>query len=200
MRRVGLGALLALVASLALADVSAASVKVKIKTVNYSISGKTGEQLLDQMDRHGPKHGFLTRAIAQTRYSITWAIDWRERGGTCRVAAAAAELTVTYTFPKVSGRLSPDLRRRWARFMAGVRKHEETHGRIARQMVRAAEKSIAGLSFKKDRGCRRTRAEVKKRIDRIYSKHEARQYAFDRTEHAEGGHVEGLVMMLGVGK
>lgn len=196
MRRLGLGLPLALAASLALTAEASATVKVKTKTVNYSITGKSGEALLDQMDRRGPKHGFLTRAIAQTGYSIDWAVDWRERAGTCRVADATATLSITYTFPKISGAVSPDLRRRWTRFMAGVHRHEETHGRIARQMVRAAERSIAGLSVKNDAGCRKTRAEVKRRVDRIYEEYEARQFAFDRVEHAEGGNVDRLVGLL----
>jgi predicted secreted Zn-dependent protease len=152
------------------------------------------------MDRRGPKHGFLTHAIAQTSYTVSWAIDWKEEDGNCRVANAAATLSITYTYPQVKGTMSPDLARRWARFMAGVHKHEETHGRIARQMVGVAERSVSGLSFADDRRCRRTQAELKKRIATTYAKYEARQIEFDRVEHAEGGHVEALVTSLGKGK
>lgn len=200
MRGLGFAAGLGLAASLALTGMAHASVTVKTKTVTYSIAGKNGEELLDAMDRRGPKHGFLTRAIAQTSYTITWAVDWREKAGGCSIANAAADLVITYNYPKVSGAMSSDLKRRWARFMAGVRKHEETHGRIARQMVKAAERSISGLSLRDDRGCRRTQSEVKKRVAKVYAEYEARQMAFDRSEHAEGGNVEGLVTLLGRGK
>ena len=71
---------------------------------------------------------------------------WAERNGTCRVKKAEARLSMTYTFPVLTGDVSPQLRKRWTRFMKGVVKHEETHGTIARQMVRAAELSIAGLA------------------------------------------------------
>ena len=73
-------------------------------------------------------------------------------------------------------------------------------GGIARQMVDAAEKSVSGLSYQNDRRCRRTQAELKKRIAMTYAKYEARQIEFDRVEHAEGGHVEALVTLLGNGK
>ena len=96
--------------------------------------------------------------------------------------------------------MSPDLKRRWNRFMAGVRKHEETHGRLARQMVDAAEKSVSACPHDDDRRCRKTQAELKKRIAMAYAKYEARQIAFDEVEHAEGGNVEGLVSLLGKGK
>lgn len=197
MHRLGLAAGLGVAASLALTAMASASVTVKTRTVSYSISGKTGDQLLDAMDRHGPKHGFLTRAIAQTSYTISWSIDWQEQAARCRVADAQAELAITYSYPRVASAISTALKRRWTRFMAGVRKHEETHGRIARQMVNAAEKSIRGVTFKNDPGCHRTQAEVTKRIGKIFVEYEGRQAAFDRNEHAEGGNVEHLVTRLG---
>ena len=88
-----------------------ASVSIKAKTVTYSISGKNGDALLEAMDRRGPKHGFLTRAIAQTRYVVNWDIDWQEKDGGCRIANAAAGLSITYTYPAVTSRMSPALDR-----------------------------------------------------------------------------------------
>ena len=187
------------VVSPASADVSA-SVSVKARTVTYSISGKDGNALLDAMDRRGPKHGFLTRAIAQTSYTVSWTVDWKEQAGACRVTNADATLSITYTYPQVKGTMPPNLQRRWVRFIAGVRKHEETHGQLARQMVGAAEKSLKDISYATDPRCRKTKAELKKRIALIYAKYEARQVEFDRVEHGEGGNVERLVTLLGKGK
>jgi predicted secreted Zn-dependent protease len=177
-----------------------ASVSTKVKTTTYPISGKSGVDLLDAMDRRGPKHGFLTHAIAQTSYTIKWDIDWKENGGTCRVGDASATLSITYTYPAVKGTMTPALKRRWQRFMAGVHKHEQTHGRLAQKMVDVAEKSLLGLANNNDRNCRKTQAELKKRIALTYAKYEAQQIEFDRVEHAEGGHVEALVNLLGSGK
>jgi predicted secreted Zn-dependent protease len=200
MRPIALAAILGIaIVPLVAADANA-DVSVKTKTGTYYIGGKDGNALLDAMDRLGPKHGFLTHAIAQTSYTIAWDIDWKENAGTCRVANAAATLTINYTYPHVKGPMSPDLQRRWNRFMAGVRKHEQTHGRLARQMVDAAEKSLSKLSYADDRRCSKTQAELKKRIAMTYAKYEARQVAFDEVEHAEGGNVEGLVGLLSKGK
>jgi predicted secreted Zn-dependent protease len=197
MRRTGCAAVLAAIAGLCLAGPADASVKVKTNTTSYRISGKSGNALLDAMDRKGPKHGFLTRAIAQTGYTVNWEVDWREReDGSCLIANAAAVLTITYNYPEVTSPLSGDLQRRWQRFMAGVRKHEETHGRLAREMVTVAEKGLTHLSIKGDRGCRKTQAEMKRRIAAVYDKYEARQVQFDEVEHAEGGNVERLVNRL----
>lgn len=184
-------------AALMLAAGSAsADVQVSIKKTNYDITGKTGVALLQAMDRRGPKHGLLTRAIAQTGYTVGWEIEWDSRGDVCRVKNAAAQLAITYTFPRVVNDVSPDLKRRWTRFMQGVRKHEERHGTIARQMVDTAERAVSGLSMKNDPGCRKSQAEVKRRVDAIYADYEARQMRYDAREHAAGGNVDKLVIAL----
>ncbi len=180
----------------ALATPAHAEIKVTIDKKYYKIAGRNGEALLDAMDRYGPKHGFLTRAIAQTRYSVTWEIEWAESGGTCRVRSSKALLEITYTYPKLTGPVPAALDKRWNRFVAGVRKHEEMHGRIAREMVAAAEKSVKGFATRNDQTCGKSKREVKRRVDEIYSAYEARQVAFDKAEHADGGAVQGLVAAL----
>src|SRR5262245_31703207 len=178
------------------ATAAVAGVTIDIRQAQYEIAGQTGAELLDAMDRRGPKHGFLTRAIAQTRYSVGWDIIWVQNAGSCRVKQANARLSMTYTYPVLRGDVPPYLYKRWLRFMKGVVKHEETHGAIARQMVSAAQSSVAGVGFANDPGCRQAKAEAKRRVDAIYAKYEARQILFDRREHSEGGNVEALVSAL----
>jgi predicted secreted Zn-dependent protease len=175
---------------------AAAGVKLKIDEKTYSITGKTGEALLAAMDRRGPKHGLLTRAIAQTKYSVDWTIEWSKNDGVCKVANAEAKLRITYTYPKVDGAVSKALTRQWKRFMGGVRKHEEMHGAIAREMVTKAQRAVAGLSLRGDPTCRKSRMEVKRRVNALYAQYEKKQITFDAREHKEGGHVDGLVGAL----
>ena len=173
-----------------------AGVKVTVKTADYVIVGKTGEVLLAAMDRRGPKHGLLTRAIAQTRYSVAWKMQWGETRTACRVKRADATLAITYTYPRIDGPVSAGLQRKWKKFMSGVVKHEEMHGLIARAMVNEAERSISKLTIRNDPGCRKSRKEVKRRIDAAYAKYEKRQVTFDDKEHRAGGPVEGLIVAL----
>lgn len=175
---------------------ASAGAKVSVKNSFYEISGKNGAALLAAMDRSGPKHGFLTRAIAQTRYTVSWEIDWTRTGDGCKVREANARLAITYTYPRLGGTVSADLKRRWDRFLVGVRKHEEVHGALARKMVIAAEKAVSGFSLRGDRSCGRIKKEVKRRVDAIYARYEAQQVAFDEKEHRDGGPVEGLVAAL----
>ena len=194
--RLAWASVLALSACAASACAAIADVKVTEARKSYAIAGTTGAALLDAMDRKGPKHGFLTRAIAQTRYSVSWTIEWGETSSACRVKTADGELAITYTFPRAEGPLSPDMKRRWDKFLVGVRKHEEMHGALARQMVKAAERSVARLTIRNDPGCRKSRTEVKRRMAAVYADYEARQIRFDQKEHREGGRVEGLIAGL----
>lgn len=179
-----------------LAAPASAEVLVSVRQKNYDISGTSGVALLEAMDRRGPKHGFLTRAIAQTGYSVGWEIEWGTANGTCRVKNAKAELAITYTFPRVVNPMTPAMGRRWSRFMAGVQKHEQTHGTLARQMVQTAERQVSRMSMKNDPNCSKTRSAVKRKVAAIYADYEARQVQFDSKEHRQGGRVEGLVDAL----
>ena len=196
MRRAALAWMVMVSACVSFASDAAADVTMTVKTRSYAVSGATGAVLLGAMDRHGPKHGFLTRAIAQTRYTIAWKMEWGETRSACRVKSVDGELAITYTYPQLEGPISRDLQRRWRRFMSGVQKHEEMHGKIARQMVRQAEKSVSKLSIRNDPQCRQSRREVKRRIDAIYAEYESKQIAFDAREHREGGPVEELIATL----
>lgn len=176
-----------------------ADIRQAVETRTYAVSGRSGAELLDAMDRSGPRHGFLTRAIAQTKYKVSWSFDVVAENGRCHVRDADAVLSVTYVYPALTGKPSPALERRWRKFMAGVRKHEETHARLAREMVVAAQKEVKGLSVPEDWRCMTARREIKARVERIDATYEARQLAYDAREHADGGKVDRLVRALVVG-
>lgn len=176
------------------APAALAGTKVLVKTRTYNIAGTTGAALIEAMDRSGPKHGFMTHAIAQTGYSVgDWTFDAHQENGVCRLRQANGTLNLFYTYPKLVSAPSPALQKRWKRFFAGVRAHEETHGRIARQMMRATEKSVRGLTVADDPHCFDARREAKRRINAIYAEYEAKQIAFDAHEHRDGGPVEHLI-------
>lgn len=179
-------------------SVAAASAgsKVVVKTRTYDITGTTGLALMEAMDRKGPKHGFMTHAIAQTGYTVDWDLDAGQDNGVCRMRGANGTLNLFYTYPRVASATTPALQKRWKRFFAGVRAHEETHGRIAREMMRATERSIRGLKVADDPFCYKTRREARQRIKAAYAVYEAKQNAFDAREHRNGGHVEHLIIAL----
>ncbi|MBX3581328.1 MAG: DUF922 domain-containing protein [Rhizobiaceae bacterium] len=172
-----------------------AGVKVSVRTKTYGISGTTGSALIDDMDRRGPRHGFLTRAIAQTSYSLSWTIEWTETRKSCRVSGVDGHLDITYTYPAAEA-LPSALKSRWSRFMSGVKRHEKVHADIARQMARAIERAVAKVDVPNDPGCRKARSETRRLMSSISQRYEARQVSYDAREHRDGGPVERLLGRL----
>jgi predicted secreted Zn-dependent protease len=179
-----------------LATPAAAGMKLNLQTKTYSIAGRTGAELVKAMDRKGPKHGFTAHAIALTTYAVDWDLKVKKDNGGCRLTEAIGTLNLTYTFPSAEQDLPPALEQRWMRFSEGVRAHELNHGRIAQAMVRETARSIEGLTETQDRFCIKTRHQAKRRIKALEDEYEARQVAFDRSEHGKGGHVQRLVEAL----
>jgi predicted secreted Zn-dependent protease len=173
-----------------------AGTKLTVHMRTYDVAGKTGAELVDAMDGLGPRHGYTTRAIAETGYAVHWDLDVARDKGACRLRRANGTIDLTYTFPRRTSAVNPSLRKRWELFMAGVRNHEHTHGRIAMRMMRATETALAGLERPGDWFCSGLRWEARRKIDAIYAEYEAKQNAFDAREHRDGGHVEHLVDAL----
>ncbi|PBC02594.1 DUF922 domain-containing protein [Mesorhizobium sp. WSM3860] len=175
---------------------ASAGTRVLVQTRTYDIAGNSGGALIKAMASKGPKHGFMTRAIAQTAYTVDWELGVVQDNRSCRIRQANGTLNLFFTFPRLASPATPALKKRWNRFSAGVRSHEGTHGRIAREMMRFTERSITGLAVANDPYCYKARTEARRRIQAAYAEYETRQNAFDAREHRDGGHVEHLVAAL----
>lgn len=188
--------LAAFAAAVAMMGSAGAKPIIKEKTEYYSVSGSTGEDLLIDMNRRGPRHGFLRKAIAQTRYKTTPRGDLVHRDGNCRAVGGGVTVEITYIYPKPNRRLSPDLARRWRIFQADNIRHEKAHGRIARQMAEELDRKLNGFSMKDGPNCRRAFARVERDFGAILAKYEKMQNDFDQREHRDGGEVENSVWIL----
>lgn len=188
---------LAILAAVVAPGVATAGAKVVTHTQTYDIAGESGRALIAAMDKSGPKQGLLTRAIARTSYpAVDWDFDLKAKADVCYLKAANAKLDITYMYPRVTSPMSPALSKRWQRFLAGIRTHEETHGRIVRQGVTAGERAVADLAVANDPHCIKTRREAQRRVETAYEEYEVKQVAFDRREHRPGGRVAALVANL----
>lgn len=190
------GLLAGLLPALLLSLPALAAPRITEKIEYYTITGKTGEDLLYEMNRKGPRHGFLRKAIAQTRYSATPRGSFAWRDGTCRTIDSGVVLDITYIYPKPEGTLPRDLVRRWNVFQADNVRHEKEHGRIARRMASELDRTIGRFSMKDGRSCGRAAATLKRQVADIYDKYEKLQNAFDRREHRPGGEVEKSIRVL----
>jgi predicted secreted Zn-dependent protease len=170
--------------------------KVTVQITYYTVHGTSGRKLLEQLNRRGPKQGWWARSIAQTRYTTSWGAEWAYSNGYCRVESAPVHLTLTLEFPKLAGGASRELQRRWAQFMVEVKKHENHHAELARQMAAAMEKEALKTRIKGDKYCRRMESTLKRNVVAVMNAYEDRQYAFDEQEHKTGGHVDQMVAKL----
>ncbi len=185
---------IALAAALAAPEANAAP-KVVEKVEYYSISGRTGAELLRDMARRGPRQGFLTKAIAQTRYETRADGRLRHAGGVCRFEGGTT-LEVTYIYPKPGNPLDRDLERRWRIFQADNERHEKVHGRIARELAVELDRRLRAFAMKDGPSCWKAKAAVKREREALFDLYEKKQVAFDVKEHREGGPVDRSIEVL----
>jgi predicted secreted Zn-dependent protease len=188
---------LAVAASLALALPAVA--KVTETTRYYKITGKTGMELLRDMNRKGPRHGFLTKAIAQTQFKTDLRGDIVRQNGVCRTKNAGYSMRITYVYPQPTNKLDAALAKRWRAFQATNVEHEQMHGRLGRKLVGDMNRVLRGFKMADKQSCRKAEAALTKQLDAIIVAYNKAQTEFDKREHRAGGPVEKSILAL-VGK
>lgn len=161
----------------------------------YRIRGKTGAELYASIGENGPQLG-PRRAIAHTRFKLTWRRDYQRRGTDCVLASAVPRLVIITTLPKPAGSLPPDVAKSWDRFITGIRAHEAVHGTYVRTLLAEIETATIGLTQPNDPGCTVIKTEMTKRLGAISDARKTKDRAFDQAEMSEGGTVHQLVLAL----
>ncbi|WP_164822114.1 DUF922 domain-containing Zn-dependent protease [Sinorhizobium medicae] len=166
----------------------------KIET--YSITGQSGPELYAAIGERGPRVGGLGRAIAHTSFKLTWRRKYEERDGACVLASALPKLTITYTLPKLSGKLSGNTEANWDTFIDGVKRHERVHGDFIKEMVSAIEVATVGLTVADDPKCRKIKSEMTKRLGELSRAQRQKSRDFDKAELSDGGNIHQLILNL----
>lgn len=179
-----------------MASTMAVRADVTVKTKYYDIKGKTGLELFYDMNRKGPRHGFLTKAIAQTQFKTDIKGDLVYSNGVCRARGAKMVMEITYVYPRPVDKLPAALARRWKRFQATNVAHEEMHGKLAKKMVGDVNRTLRGFRMADGQSCRKANAKLMKDLDRIIVAYNKSQVDFDKREHRDGGPVEKSVLAL----
>ena len=196
MRMPWFSCLAVLIAVMARPDAAEAGARITTTTKYYTVQGENGHALFRSMNRNGPRHAFMKKAMAQTQYKTSprGKMTWKD--GVCRVDDGGYDAEITYVFPKPARRLTGDMARRWKAFMVHTVAHEKVHGRIAAQMAHALDRHIRQFAMKDGKGCRRALARLRKDVKAIYKRFDDKQNAYDEREHREGGAVEKSVLRL----
>lgn len=110
-----------------------------LTVTTYDVHGATADAIADDMKRSGPlDHGH--RVDGYTRWRIDTSYDWRFDPRQCKLTRFDATLSIGMTLPHwiPTGHPPTKLQRRWERFSAALRTHEDGHaaiGRDARQQI-----------------------------------------------------------------
>lgn len=165
----------------------------QIKT--YAITGKTGAELYEAIGARAPEAGGGL-AIAHTSFKLTWTRTYTPQGSACAITVAKPKVIITYTLPKPANKLGPDVAASWARFIAGVEKHERVHGTFIKELVQQIQDVSLGLRVENDPSCQKIRQVLTARLGELSKAERAKNVEFDRVELSPGGNVHQLILAL----
>lgn len=165
----------------------------QIKT--YAITGKTGAELYEAIGARAPEAGGGL-AIAHTSFKLTWTRTYTPQGSVCSITVAKPKVIITYTLPKPANKLGPDVAASWARFIAGVEKHERVHGTFIKELVQQIQDVSLGLRVENDPSCQKIRQVLTARLGELSKAERAKNVEFDRVELSPGGNVHQLILAL----
>lgn len=162
---------------------------------SYAVSGTTGPELYASIGERGPLIG-KTRTIALTNWELKWRRDYQPDGSACVLRSAIPFLTISYSLPKASAKLTGPAAANWKTFSDGIAAHEKMHGRDIIAMVNEIIAATVGLRVDNDPDCNAIRVQVLQRVKDANETYKAKSRAFDGVEMADGGNVHGLILAL----
>jgi predicted secreted Zn-dependent protease len=161
----------------------ARDVSVATKTRFYGISGDSPRELAEQMNRKGPySREYRRRVWATAARETTWKVSHRTHKGKCRVNKATIKMQIIYTLPQLrhEHRKKRSLQRVWSAMSAILKRHEEGHGRLYRQL--ASEMKTRLLRLKPQRNCRKLEQEASALVKSLFKQDKQRNERFERKE------------------
>ena len=108
-------------------------------------------------------------------------------GNDCVLAEVRPFLTITYTLPKPSAKLPPDVAARWRVFIEGMRAHEAVHGQYVVEMAQEIYDATLGFRQPGDPGCKTIRQAIQVPLKAAFDRYKARNRNFEQTEMSAGG-------------
>jgi predicted secreted Zn-dependent protease len=168
--------------------------KEQVKT--YAISGTTPIELYESIGANGPVIGGGRRTIAVTNWDLKWRRNYQPDGSACVLKSALPFLTITYSLPKPSAKVTGPAAAGWKKFSDGITAHEKVHGQDIIAMTEQIIADTVGLRIENDANCKLIRAEVLKRVQAAADDYKAKARAFDSIEMSDGGNVQRLILGL----
>lgn len=123
---------------------AAAEVRFTERQATYAVTGDSGRELRDQMNRLGRRSRNGNSYDGNTTSDLKWQFTYRTTSDDCRIGSALVTVDVTYRLPEWTGsdHAPRDLRERWEAFLDRLAAHERTHGRHARDAGEELERAL----------------------------------------------------------
>ena len=163
-----------------------ARVTVSEKTNYFSVSGKTGKQIYQQVKRRAPAKLRRKNWIAATYATYSFKnIKFVAKGKRCVLTRADIHLSLTYYHPKWRGTKasSKKVRKHWKAFAKGLVVHEKTHGIIYREMMQSIVREARKVKGSSSDNCKRYVRSLKRKFSEVEKKFGRKQKAFDRRDN-----------------
>ncbi|MEZ5811268.1 MAG: DUF922 domain-containing protein [Rhizobiaceae bacterium] len=173
------------------AGIAEARVIIKESTKYYTVSGRNGEQIYNQLRRKGPRiggskgHYVATATISFAIRNID-AYGWRDQ---CVIRNMDVVLTVVYRIPKWNRPkgASRELTRAWEDFLSHVWRHEKQHVGIAKDTAYELWRALKGVKGTRSKQCKDMLKPAERRAKAIYKRHGQKQDRFDASSFGDGG-------------
>lgn len=168
---------------------SEAKVIVKERTVYYSVNGKTGKAIYDQIVRKGPKlPGKSGTHVATSTINFDMRnIKGDVKGTRCVITGIDVVVNVVYRMPKWSGGGSAQVKRAWDNFIDHVWRHEHRHRDIGLEYARRLESGAKSMTGDARRNCSGFEIKAREFVRRSRSWHDRKQKSFDASWFGDGG-------------
>lgn len=121
-------------------------VEVEERRTFYDVVGRSAAEIGASLAREAPPHGDL-RVYGLTRWNVTWDYGMDRSAAGCRLTRPRVVLEIETVLPRWTGRAGAgaELARRWDRFAAAVRRHEDGHRELVREAGERIRSRLAGL-------------------------------------------------------
>lgn len=168
-----------------------ARVIVKEKIKYYNVSGSTGAEIYQSMEKKGPIHGGDKKEVlASTTFNFDVKnVKQKIEGKRCIIEDVDIVVSVGYTYPRWSGssKASAETKAAWKAFSKYAVIHEKEHVRITKEFAESYRQTLLKSRRSAASDCNRRSLSETFRTNSVVRRHERLHRAFDRRDLGKRG-------------
>lgn len=156
---------------------------INITTNYYSVTGKTVQEIANNLYNNSPVVFQGKKYHAYTSWNVKWNFYWQKYSNYCQITSVKTSVDVKYTLPKLisySGLSSP-IKKKWDSYYKALINHEEGHKNFGVNSAQNIEKAI--LNMDKKNTCPELKKSANNIAHNIIKKYVDREKEYDRITH-----------------